>query len=620
MTKASIAILAPRLGIVDVKIEDYAIIGDCETAALVSRYGSIDWLCLPRFDSGACFAAILGNADNGRWLIAPCDPQSTASRRYHNDTLILETTFRTRDGDVAIIDFMPRGGTSPTLVRLVRGLRGRVAMRMELVIRFDYGSLVPWVTRLSDGTLKAVAGPDMLVLRTSAPIRGKDLRTIAEFTVHEGETVPFALSYGASYEEPPVAGHWQDALAETTALWTKWSQRIKLGGPYESAVRRSLITLKSLTYAPTGGIVAAPTTSLPEQLGGTRNWDYRYCWLRDATFTLLALMNSGYFDEARGWRDWLLRAIAGAPSQVQIMYGITGTRRLDEWEVPWLNGYAKSRPVRIGNAAAAQAQLDIYGEIMDALHLARSSGLGGDEAAWQIQTKLLEHLESVWQEPDRGIWEVRGPRQHFTFSKAMTWVAFDRAIKSAEEDNLKAPLGKWRALRDEIHAEICQKAYNVDLGSFTQAYGSRELDASLLLLVQVGFLPSSDSRIAGTVRAIERSLKDGGLIRRYRTCLTDDGLEGTEGAFLACSFWLADAYVLLGRRKDARRIFEHLLSLRNDVGLLSEEYDTTSGRMLGNFPQALSHIGLVNTAHNLMHHEKPAEQRSGAKGKSSQPI
>lgn len=593
------------------RIEDYAIVGDCGTAALIGRNGSVDWLCWPRFDSRACFAALVGNADNGRWLIAPCDEPTRVTRRYLDDTLILETTFDTRNGTVTLVDFMPPRGVASDLVRLVKGVRGRVAMHVEFVVRLDYGSLVPWVTRLADGTLRAIAGPDMLVLRTPAPLRGKNLKTIAEFTVDEGQTVPFVLSYGASYRDAPAKIDWQAAFKDTISFWKDWSGRIKEDGKYASAVRRSLMVLKALTYAPTGGIVAAPTTSLPEELSGERNWDYRYCWLRDATFTLLALMNSGYFDEAGRWRDWLLRAIAGTPSQLQIMYGITGTRRLDEWEVPWLKGYEGARPVRIGNAASSQLQLDIYGEIMDALHLARCGGLGGDETAWALQVKLLEHLESIWQDPDEGIWEIRGPRQQFTFSKVMAWVAFDRAVKSAEKDKLEAPLEKWRKLRDKIHAEVCKKAYDSELGSFTQSYGSRQLDASLLLLALVGFLPPNDHRIDGTVRAIETSLMQNGFVRRYQTDRTDDGLPGSEGVFLACSFWLADTYLLLGRRDDAQRLFEHVLSLCNDVGLLSEEYDISRGRMLGNFPQALSHIGLINTAHNLMHHTKPAEQRSG---------
>jgi GH15 family glucan-1,4-alpha-glucosidase len=596
-----------------VRIEDYAIVGDCGTAALIGRNGSIDWLCWPRFDSRACFASLVGTADNGRWLIAPRKEPKRVARRYLDDTLILETTFETRHGAVVLVDFMPPRRDASDLVRVVRGVRGRVAMRAELVIRLDYGSLVPWVTRLSDGTLRAVAGPDMLVLRTPAPLKGEHLKTVSEFTIEDGQTMPFVLSYGPSYRELPRSIDWQDALQDTITFWKDWSGRFEDKGVYAGIVRRSLMVLKALTYEPTGGIVAAPTTSLPEELSGARNWDYRYCWLRDATFTLLALMNSGYFDEAGRWRDWLLRAVAGTPSQVQIMYGITGTRRLDEWEVPWLKGYEGTQPVRIGNAASTQLQLDIYGEVMDALHLARCSGLGGDESAWALQVKLLEHLETIWHEPDEGIWEMRGPRQHFTFSKVMAWVAFDRAIKSAEKDRLEAPLQKWAAIRDKIHAEVCDRAYDRELRSFTQSYSSKRLDASLLLLALVGFLPPSDDRIRGTVRAIETTLIENGLVRRYQTDETDDGLPGSEGVFLACSFWLADTYLLLGRRHDARRIFEHLLSLCNDVGLLSEEYDVAKGRMLGNFPQALSHIGLINTAHNLMHGKKPAEQRSGHK-------
>jgi GH15 family glucan-1,4-alpha-glucosidase len=596
-----------------VRIEDYAIIGDCGTAALIGRNGSVDWLCWPRFDSRACFSALIGNVDNGRWLIAPRDDATKVTRRYLDDTLVLETTFETRDGAVTLVDFMPQRGAASDLVRIVKGVRGRVPMRVELVIRLDYGSVVPCVTRLSDGTLQAIAGPDMLVLRTHCPLRGENLKTVGDFTIAEGETMPFVLSYGVSYRDPPEAIDWQTALKNTISFWKDWSQRFPDDGPYAGEMRRSLMVLKALTYLPTGGIVAAPTTSLPEQLGGARNWDYRYCWLRDATFTLLALMNSGYFDEAGRWRDWLLRAIAGMPSQVQIMYGITGTRRLDEWEVPWLDGYEGAHPVRIGNAASNQLQLDIYGEIMDALHMARCGGLGGNETAWALQIKLLEHLETIWQDPDEGIWEIRGPKQHFTFSKVMAWVAFDRAIKSAEKDKLTAPIKKWRGLRDKIHAQICKKAYDSELGSFTQSYGSRQLDSSPLLMALVGFLPPTDHRIQGTVHAIETSLMRDGFVRRYETDLTEDGLPGSEGVFLACSFWLADTYLLLGRREDARQLFERLLSLRNDVGLLSEEYDTKRCRMLGNFPQALSHIGLINTGHNLIRREKPAEQRSGHK-------
>jgi GH15 family glucan-1,4-alpha-glucosidase len=605
----------PPNGVWSLRIEEYAIIGDCESAALIGRNGSVDWLCWPRFDSGACFSALVGNVGNGRWLIAPRDEPVRVTRRYQNCTIILETTFETGTGAVTLLDFMPPRRLSSHLVRIVRGARGQVPMRVELVIRFDYGSLVPWVTRSPDGTLRAVGGADMVALRTPAPLHGENLKTVGEVIVSEGETVPFVLSYGASYADPPVAIDWRQALTETTNFWKEWSQRCPEQGPYADAIRHSLMVLKALTYAPTGGIVAAPTTSLPEQLGGSRNWDYRYCWLRDATFTLLALVNSGYFDEARRWRDWLLRAIADTPSQVQILYGITGTRRVDEWEIPWLSGYEGARPVRVGNAARSQLQLDIFGEIMDALHIARCAGLGVEEPAWALQTKLLEHLESIWQQPDEGVWEIRGPRQHFTFSKVMAWVAFDRAIKSAEKEKLAGPVEKWRTLSKKIHREICENAYDRELNSFTQSYGSRQLDASLLLLALVGFLPPSDPRILGTVRAIETSLMKDGFVRRYQTKLTDDGLPGSEGVFLACSFWLADVYVLLGRQEDARRLFERLLSLRNDVGLLSEEYDPADGRMLGNFPQALSHIGLINSAHNLMRLKTPAEQRSGHKAK-----
>jgi GH15 family glucan-1,4-alpha-glucosidase len=598
---------------VSTPLEDYALIGDCETAALVSRGGSIDWLCWPRFDSAACFAALLGTPDHGRWLIEPVGPHVCRSRKYRERTLILETSIETPGGTVTVVDFMPPRGRNSDIVRLVRGERGVVRMRMELVLRFDYGRTVPWVTRLPDSTYRAIAGPDMVVLHTPIPLHGKDLTTVAEFDVAAGATVPFVLTHGSSHLPPPDPINAIDSLQTTEAFWTEWCQAgsREPKGEWSDAVTRSLITLKALTYAPTGGIVAAPTTSLPEHLGGSRNWDYRYCWLRDATLTLLALMNAGYYGEAKAWRDWLLRAAAGAPSQLQIMYGIAGERRLTEFDVPWLPGYEKSRPVRIGNAAHGQLQLDVFGEVMDALHQAHRGGLDGGEAEWGFQRAILEHLESIWTRFDEGIWEVRGTPRHFTHSKVMAWVALDRGIKAAEEYGFDGPVDRWRAVRAAIHAEVCSKGFNAEMGCFVQSYGSRELDASLLLLPTTGFLPASDPRMRATIEAIERNLLVDGFVTRYNTDTADDGLPAGEGAFLACSFWLVDAYVLLGRVDDARRMFERLLTLRNDLGLLAEEYDTRAHRLVGNFPQAFSHIALVNSAHNLTHASKPAEQRAG---------
>jgi GH15 family glucan-1,4-alpha-glucosidase len=592
------------------RIEDYALIGDCEAAALVGSDGSIDWLCWPRFDSDACFAGLLGTPDNGRWRIAPRTEGARVTRRYRPGTLILETRFETADGAATVIDFMPLRDAYSNIIRLVVGERGTVAMCLELVIRFGYGAIVPWVTRLPDGGLRAVAGPDMLILHTPAGLHGEGLKTVGEFTVTAGETVPFVLTHALSHLPPPEPPEPAAALASTEAFWTEWSARCQAGSLWPDAIVRSLVTLKALTYAPTGGIIAAPTTSLPEHIGGPRNWDYRFCWLRDATLTLLALMNGGYYEEAHAWRDWLLRAAAGSPSQLQIMYGIAGERRLTEWEVPWLAGYEDSRPVRIGNAAHGQLQLDVYGEVMDALYLAKRGGLAPDDSGWELQKALLGHLESVWSEPDQGIWEVRGPPCHFTHSKVMAWAAFDRAIKSAEQFGLTGPLARWRMLRDAIHADICARGFNAELGSFVQCYGGTALDASLLLLPCVGFVPPSDPRIAGTVAAIERTLIVDGLVQRYSTTETDDGLPPGEGAFLACSFWLVDAYVMLGRLDDAMRLFERLATLCNDVGLLAEEYDPVAQRMVGNFPQAFSHIALVNSAFNLTRAAKPVEQRA----------
>lgn len=604
------------------RIEDYALIGDRESAALVGKDGSIDWLCWPRFDSDACLAALLGTSEHGRWRIAPSGEVKRTSRGYRGDTLILETTFETAEGAVVLIDFMPlrsddaSGGGEPAhdvsdLVRIVYGLRGRVAMRMDLTLRFGYGRTIPWVTRMSDGGLRAVAGPDMTVLRTPAPLHGEGFHTVSEFTVEAGDRVPFVLDYAPSHLAPPAAVECEEALGDTERFWRDWSARCTPAGPYTSAVIRSLITLKALTYAPTGGIVAAPTTSLPEQIGGARNWDYRFCWLRDATLTLLALMNAGYFDEATAWRQWLLRAIAGNPEQMQIMYGVAGERRLDEWEVPWLPGHESSTPVRVGNGAHVQVQLDVFGEVMDVLHQARRGGIPPHDHAWAMQRALMARLEDLWQRPDEGIWETRGDRQHFTYSKVMAWTALDRAIRSADEFGLEGPLAEWRRLRDTIHRDVCTKGFDATRNTFVRAYGSQHLDASLLLLSSVGFLPPEDPRIRGTVLAIERNLRRDGLVLRYDTAESDDGLPPGEGAFLACSFWLCDAWLQQGRQDDAKALFERLLAIRNDVGLLAEEYAPSEGRQIGNFPQAFSHIALVNTAHNLVGAMKPTEQRSG---------
>jgi GH15 family glucan-1,4-alpha-glucosidase len=591
-------------------IADYALIGDCETAALVSRDGSIDWLCWPRFDSDACFAALLGTADNGRWRIAPKTEKFQVSRKYRPDTLILETRFETDEGVATVVDFMPQRNGTSDLVRLVIGEAGRVTMCMELVIRFGYGCIVPWVTRLPKRSLRAIAGPDMVVLHTPIETHGENFKTVGEFTVAAGDTVPFTLIYAQSHVPPPEPADPLHALAITETFWRDWTMQFEHDGPFEEIVTRSLITLKALTYAPTGAIVAAPTTSLPESIGGVRNWDYRFCWLRDATLTLLAFMNAGYYEEAAAWRQWLLRAVAGRPEQAQIMYGIAGERRLVEWEVPWLPGFRNSSPVRIGNSAHSQIQLDVYGEMMDALHQARRGGLGPSDDGWAVQIEFLKHLDHAWTEPDESIWEVRSGRRHFTYSKAMAWVAFDRAIRSAEEYRLDGPLDRWRELRTFIHADVCRKGFDPEQNSFVQSYDSKELDASLLLLPVVGFLPPDDPRVIGTVEAIERRLMIGGFVRRYDTTRSDDGLPAGEGVFLACSFWLVDAYVLLGRHDDARALFDRLVGLCNDLGLLSEEYDPASGELLGNFPQAFSHVALVNSAFNLTRAAKPAEQRA----------
>ncbi|MEA2977684.1 MAG: hypothetical protein QOF19_3204 [Alphaproteobacteria bacterium] len=592
------------------RIEDYALIGDCETAALVSRAGSIDWLCWPRFDSDACFAALLGTSEHGRWLIGPRATSFSVTRCYRKDTLILETRFETAEGAATLIDFMPLRGRNSNIIRIVAGERGEIAMHTEVVLRFGYGAVIPWVTKLEDGGIRAVAGPDMVVLHSPVNLRGENLTTVGEFTVRAGEKMHFTLTYGPSHLPSPTPLESNAALAATEKFWVDWSSKCQTAKSCPETVVRSLITLKALTYAPTGGIVAAPTTSLPEHLGGERNWDYRFCWLRDATLALLALMNSGYYEEAHAWREWLLRAVAGSPDQIQIMYGIAGERRLTEWEVPWLPGYENSAPVRIGNKAHNQLQLDVYGEIMDALHHARLGGIAATDSGWAIQLALLKHLEEVWTQPDESIWEVRGARRHFTFSKVMAWVAFDRAIKSAEKFNLKGPVGHWRQLRTTIHDEVCRRGFDNDLGSFVQAYDRKELDASLLLLPAVGFLPPDDPRARGTVEAIERQLMVDGFVRRYDTGPEVDGLPPGEGAFLACSFWMVDAYILLGRHEDARELFNRLVGLCNDVGLLSEEYDSATGRLVGNFPQAFSHVALVNSASNLNNAVKPAKQRA----------
>jgi GH15 family glucan-1,4-alpha-glucosidase len=610
-------------------IEDYALIGDGHTAALVSREGSVDWLCWPRFDSGACFAALLGTPEHGRWLITPDLPDGAPppviTRRYRGDTLILETDFATPDGEITLIDFMPIRNGSSDLVRIVIGRRGTVKMKMELVLRFDYGSSVPWVSRLdNDRGIKAIVGPDRAVLRTPIELTGENMRTVGEFTVKEGERVPFSLAYSQSHLRLPPGHDPHTQFARTENFWLDWSARSNLDGRWGPAIRRSLITLKALAYEPTGGIVAAPTTSLPEQLGGTRNWDYRYCWLRDATITLLAMMRSGYFDEARAWRAWLGRVMAGSPDQLQIMYGIAGERRMPEWEVPWLPGYENSAPVRIGNGAVNQLQLDVYGEVMNALHLARVGGLQSDDTVWSIQCAMLDHLDTIWQEPDEGIWETRGGRQHFTFSKVMAWVAYDRAIKSAELFHLEGPLDHWRNQRDLIRAEIFRRSWNPSMNSFTQTYDGTTLDASLLLIPLLGFLPPSDPRVAGTLAAIERDLTHDGLVLRYNTHEVIDGLPPGEGTFLACSFWFVDNLALQGRFDEACEMFDRLLSLANDVGLLAEEYDTIAKRQVGNFPQAFSHVALVHTGMNLMRHQqdmaKATGQPSSDKDKPVEPV
>ncbi len=581
-------------------IEDYAIVGDTQTLALIGRNGSVDWLCFPRFDSAACFAALLGNPDHGRWSIAPEGEIRATRRRYRDHTLVLEHEIDTADGTVRLIDFMPIRTERPDLVRIVEGVRGRVPMHVELVVRYDYGAIVPWVRQVS-GRLHAVAGPDALALATPVTLTGKGLTTVADFVVEAGDRVPFSLTWHSSYEPLPPSPDPEAALAGTERWWRAWAARTNPQGPYHDAVMRSLLTLKALTYAPSGGLVAAGTTSLPEDLGGVRNWDYRYCWLRDATFTLQAMLHAGYREEAKAWRDWLFRAVAGEPGKMQIMYSVKGRRRLDERVLDWLPGYEGSRPVRIGNAAVDQLQLDVYGEVIDMLYQSRAAQLGATKDTWSLETKCLEWIESNWNQADEGMWEVRGGRQHFTYSKVMVWAAFDRAVKTIERFGARGPLDHWRQIRDEIHSKVCELAFDPARNSFTQAYGSKILDASLLLMPIVGFLPPTDPRMVGTVEAIQRELVKDGLVLRYPTTegTNLDGLPGEEGAFFACSFWLVDALVLLDRRDEARALFERLLALRNDVGLLSEEYDVRSKRLVGNFPQAFSHVALINSARNL---------------------
>jgi GH15 family glucan-1,4-alpha-glucosidase len=590
-------------------IEDYALIGDRHTAALVGRDGSIDWLCLPRFDSGACFAALLGGPEYGRWLISPDQDVRGCRRRYRDGTLVLETEFRTDGGVVTLTDFMVPRINAPFLIRIAEGKRGQVPMRLELIIRFDYGSIIPWVRRLDEGGIHAIAGPECLRLCTQVPLRGENLTSVADFSLSAGQRVPFVLTWHPSYQPAPPVLDAEAALRDAEGWWREWSDRCTHVGEWKEVVRRSLITLKALMYAPTGGIAAAATTSLPEQLGGVRNWDYRYCWLRDATFTLYALLNAGYGEEAVAWREWLLGALAGWPSEAQIMYGLAGERRLTEWEVGWLPGYEDSRPVRVGNAAASQFQLDVYGEVIDCMYQCRKHGLPPDPAAWCLERVLLNFLEGAWQKPDEGIWEVRGPRRHFTHSKVMAWVALDRAVKSVEHFGLEGPVERWRWARAAVHEQVCREGFNPDFGAFVQYYGARELDASLLMIPLVGFLPPSDPRVRSTVEAIGRELMADGFVARYPTNRGVDGLPPGEGAFLACTFWYADNLALLGRQQEARAIFERLVGLCNDVGLLAEEYDPHTRRLVGNFPQAFSHVGLINTARNLSPAPGPADQR-----------
>ena len=590
------------------KIEDYGFLSDTQTGALESRDGCVDWLCFPRFDSPACFASLLGGTQNGHWRFFPKEDVKATRRKYRGETLILETEIETASGAIRLIDFMPPRGENPDIIRIVEGLRGEVLMQMELIIRFDYGHIVPWVRRRKrfDG-LEAIAGPDALILRTPIETYGKDLTTVAKFTVAKGDRIPFVLTWFASHLNPPRKINPDHALRDTEVFWTDWAKRFQTQGKWRDAIVRSLITLKGLTYAPTGGLVAALTTSLPEQIGGVRNWDYRYCWLRDAALILLVLLGAGYREEATSWRQWLLRAIAGSPAQMQTIYGVSGERRLDEYEIPWLSGYENSSPVRIGNAASNQFQLDVYGEVLAAAWQGHTAGIKMTEPDWSLMVAIVKFLESHWQEPDEGIWEVRGGRQQFTHSKMMAWLAFDRAIKLVENCGRAAykHVDRWQKIRDQIHAEVCERGYNPKKKAFTQVYGSDALDASLLTMPLTGFLPVTDERVRGTIEAIEHELMEDGFVLRYRPQETGvDGLPGSEGVFLPCSFWLADCLHLLGRKKEALELFERLLDVRNDLGLLSEEYDPRAKRQLGNFPQAFSHVALVGCARILGDEDK----------------
>jgi GH15 family glucan-1,4-alpha-glucosidase len=597
-------------------IEDYALIGNRRTAALVSKEGSIDWFCVGRFDQPACFARLLGTVDNGRWLITPAGAVTSVSRCYLDDTMILQTNFVTADGEARLIDFMPVHAAHSTIIRIVEGVSGRVAMRLHLTIRLDYGISIPWVTRAADGCgVRAVVGPDALMLRGPVAIRGEGMATVADFAVDAGQRLAFELTHSASYQPPAPHADGEALLADTRTYWAGWSARCGYDGPYRPAVMRSLLTLKALSYEPTGGIVAAPTTSLPEQLGGPRNWDYRFCWLRDASLTLLALLHAGYTEEADAWRGWLQRAVAGAPEQIQIMYGIAGERHLSEWEVDWLPGYQGAKPVRIGNAAAGQLQLDVYGEVMDAIYQSRRAGLGGLEV--NLEHGLIAHLADIWQQPDEGVWEVRGGRRHFVSSKVMAWCAVDRAVRLAEEFGIEGPVADWRVLRDRIHADVCAQGFDAKRGAFVQYYGSSALDASTLVIPLVGFLPPDDPRVVGTVKAIGEDLIQDGFVLRYHAETGTDGLPGGEGTFLACSFWYADNLILQGRRDEAGAMYERLIGLANDVGLLSEEYDVPAKRLVGNFPQAFSHIGVIGTALNLRTQGGPAHDRADGGGKGA---
>jgi GH15 family glucan-1,4-alpha-glucosidase len=588
------------------RIEDYALVGDLHTGALVGKDGSVDWLCLPNFDSPACFAALLHDQTAGRWLVAPESGGLCTTRRYHGDTMVLETEWQTRTGRVRVTDFMPPRTAAVDLVRIVQGLTGSVKMRSELIMRFDYGHVVPWVRKRSGG-IEAVAGPDAAWLRTPVELRGEQQTTVAEFTVRAREHVPFVFTWSPSYRGAPARTDALELLTSTVEYWQHWSDRATVNGPWREPIKRSLLTLKALTYEPTGGMVAALTTSLPESIGGQRNWDYRYCWLRDATYTLQAMLAAGYIDEARAWREWLLRAVAGDPSQLQVMYGLDGTRRLTEYEIPWLSGYEGSAPVRVGNAAAEQLQLDVWGEVLDGLHLARQAGMFTRDA-WDLQVALLDHLEGAWRDPDNGLWEVRGPRRHFVHSKMMAWVAFDRMVRTVRQSGLRGDVDRWEAQRDMIHAEVMAKGFNEKKNSFTQSYDTDELDASVLLIPRVGFLPGTDPRVAGTIEAVQRELTQDGFVQRYRPGPADDGLPGGEGIFIACSFWLVDALHASGRTNEAIELYERLLDLRNDVGLLSEEWDPIAKRQLGNTPQAFSHFPLVVSGLQL--HDSRQHHRS----------